>query len=246
MNLQSDTLDKLIPDFVALQGELPNVTKDATNPHFNKKYADLAGVIDVARPLLAKHNFALNHQTALSDDGRPLLITTLWHASGQFLRAVSSIAPEKQTFQGVGSAITYTRRYDGMAIIGLAPEEDDDGNAAGASRPPAKRQEKPKSNGTPASEATPWDTVIDRATTAIAKCETANDCSTLLDKFVATFETAPDFVHDVPLRRMTQHLMALSASRKIDGRAADALCEVVSGRLRQKSETDQQAEETFR
>ena len=243
MQRQSETLDKLIPDLVSLQGDLPNVKKDATNPHFNKKYADLASVCETLRPLLKSHGFAVTHQTLL-DDNRPLLVTTLWHSSGQFLRAVSSITPEKPTFQGVGSAITYTRRYDLMALVGLAPDDDDDGNGAGAKQRASQERKPPKSNGQAAEKPpTTWPDILQRAEAAIAKTQNANECSQLLDKLVKTFEKAPDATHDTPLRRMADHLLALAADGKVDERAAQALTEVIRGRLRDKSAMEELQEE---
>jgi hypothetical protein len=47
---------------------------------------------------------------------------------------------DKLTPQAMGSAITYARRYALSAIVGIAPDDDDDGNAASVT--PA-RQEAP-------------------------------------------------------------------------------------------------------
>jgi hypothetical protein len=57
------------------------------------------------------------------------LETLLTHSSGEFISDVLSVPVTKVDAQGVGSAITYARRYALGAIAGIAPE-DDDGNAA--------------------------------------------------------------------------------------------------------------------
>jgi hypothetical protein len=51
------------------------------------------------------------------------------HSSGQWFRSSYPVRPVQATPQGLGSAITYARRYALMAMVGIAPE-DDDGEAA--------------------------------------------------------------------------------------------------------------------
>ena len=109
-------------------------------------------------------------------------------------------------------------------------------------------EEPPKSNGKSNSQAaekppTAWPEVLQRAEAAIAKTQNANECSQLLDKLVKTFEKAPDATHDTPLRRMADHLLALAADSKVDERAAQALTEVIRGRLRDKSAMEEFQEE---
>jgi hypothetical protein len=59
-----------------------------------------------------------------------MLITTLAHLSGQWIRSYLPIINEKNNIQGLGSAITYNRRYALSAIVGIISDEDDDGNSA--------------------------------------------------------------------------------------------------------------------
>jgi hypothetical protein len=73
----------------------------------------------------------------------------LMHSSGEWISGVLEIKPVKTDPQGIGSALTYARRYGLMAMIGIAPE-DDDGNAASQSnkqlkeaRPPAQSRPAP-------------------------------------------------------------------------------------------------------
>lgn len=61
--------------------------------------------------------------------------TTLLHTSGEFMCDVLWVPCGKNDAQGLGSAITYGRRYALMAVAGVAPV-DDDGNAAVASHKP--------------------------------------------------------------------------------------------------------------
>jgi hypothetical protein len=64
------------------------------------------------------------------DESDAVIVTTrLMHSSGQWVEASGRMKPMKNDPQGVGSAITYARRYGLQAIAGI-PAEDDDGNAA--------------------------------------------------------------------------------------------------------------------
>lgn len=110
------------------QGEMEHAKKDKTNPFFKSSYADLASVMDACRPALAKHGLCVVQTTDDSADGL-YLVTTLGHSSGAAVSGRLGIKPTKQDPQGVGSAMTYARRYALAAIVGVGVE-DDDGNEA--------------------------------------------------------------------------------------------------------------------
>lgn len=117
------------------------VLKNANNPAFRTKYADLGAVLDAVTDPLANHGILLL-QRFTHDQGGALLITELVHAeSGQAIASVVPVVAKDPTDpQKMGGAITYYRRYSLLALLGLAPE-DDDGNAASkpAPRPEIKR-----------------------------------------------------------------------------------------------------------
>lgn len=137
-------LDKLAPAIVALQAQLQPVDKSADNPFFKSKYAPLPEVRAAMQPLLAANDLALVTMPAIIE-GRNGLHFYLIHASGQYIDGQWLLTPVKNDPQGEGSDTTYKRRYGEMAIMGLVADEDDDGNAASAPRPAAKRKsaEKP-------------------------------------------------------------------------------------------------------
>lgn len=143
----SDSLAQLAPALVAAQAELRSVTKDATNPHFKNRYASLDAIIEEVRPVLAKHGLAVVHGGE-SDLGPPWLrvSTMLVHTSGEWLCGGVDLPIPKLDPQGAGAAMTYGRRFGLSALLSLATDEDDDGNAA--SRPRAAKQSKP-SDGRP-------------------------------------------------------------------------------------------------
>lgn len=116
------------------QAEMEGAKKDQNNPHFNRKYADLASVWNTIREPLTKNGLSVV-QLLRSMQGGVEVETILLHTSGEQISDVFSIPANKSDAQGFGSAATYARRYALMAIVGVAPEEDD-GNAAAASHRP--------------------------------------------------------------------------------------------------------------
>lgn len=114
----------------AAQSEITDPAKDAVNPHFRSRYADLATVLKTVRPVLAKHGIALTQTTQILD-GALVLVTRL-HWRDEELAGYYPISPTKADPQGYGSALTYARRYTIQAIVGVAADDDDDGNAASA------------------------------------------------------------------------------------------------------------------
>jgi hypothetical protein len=138
-----DDLATFFTAMSAAQGDMGAVLKDAVNPHFKSKYADLATVCDAVIPALNKHGIAVIQAPGMNGN-RVTLETILAHKGGAYMRTVLEIAPTKTDPQGVGSAITYARRYALQSVAGVAPE-DDDGNAA--SQPVKKNASQVKKGG---------------------------------------------------------------------------------------------------
>lgn len=115
--------------------EIENASKNAANPHFRSKYADLAECLNTARPVLSAHGLTISQMPAF--DGSMAHVTTmLAHSGGGYLTSTVSCVPAKSDAQGIGAAITYLRRYGYAAVAGIA-QEDDDGNAAAHDGKPA-------------------------------------------------------------------------------------------------------------
>jgi hypothetical protein len=113
---------------VAAQKATESVKKAATNPAFKSKYADLAHVVEGVVPALNAAGVMVLQSPGY--DGELVHVTTTFlHESGSSVTGTLSLRPSKMDPQGVGSAITYARRYALLAMTGSAPE-DDDGNAA--------------------------------------------------------------------------------------------------------------------
>ena len=110
------------------QAKIEGAKKDKTNPHFKNDYADLAAVWDACREALTANGVAVIQPPSAS--GPKVTVTTmLIHKSGEWIEADLEMTAQQNTPQGIGSCITYARRYGLAAMVGVAPE-DDDGNAA--------------------------------------------------------------------------------------------------------------------
>lgn len=143
--MTTENRNELYAALAAAQAEMGHaVLKDASNPHFRSSYATLGAVLEVAMPVLPKYGLALL-QFREGDN----LITELGHKSGQCIRTSYPLEPVKKDPQGWGSAMTYARRYQAMALLGLAPE-DDDGNEASQRQPRPQPQQKAPPKAAPA------------------------------------------------------------------------------------------------
>ncbi len=98
------------------------------------KYADLATVYEVIRKPLVENGFSYVHSLTTQEDGTHFVDTLLMHETGGTFKTSLPLIINKRDMQGLGSAITYAKRYGISMIVGLASEEDDEGKGAGTSR----------------------------------------------------------------------------------------------------------------
>ncbi len=138
----------LAPALVAAQEALKPIAKDGKNPAFRSRYATLDGIMETVRPALAAHGLAVVQGVVHPETGEGgrlvgiMVETRLIHTSGEWLASVVPVPVAKGDAHGLGSALSYGRRYGISALLALSTDEDDDGNAA-AKAPPAKPQAKP-------------------------------------------------------------------------------------------------------
>lgn len=125
----SNEIQDIAAALAKAQGAMGKVVKGNMNPHFRSKYADLAAVSDAARSALSENGIAVFQSVETSETGAYSLVTLLTHSSGQWITGEVPLLLSKQDMQGLGSGMTYARRYGLLAVCNLAPE-DDDGNAA--------------------------------------------------------------------------------------------------------------------
>ncbi len=127
MSEKTTTHPNMATALAAAQAEMRNPARNATNPHFRSRYADLAAVRDATIPVLAKHGIATIQEIG-SDNGIVTCRVVLLFGEEVYQTAWASAKPRKDDPQAVGSVVTYLRRYTLAAVAGVAPEDDDDGN----------------------------------------------------------------------------------------------------------------------
>ncbi len=138
---KSDTIASLAAALHKAQAQVEFAKKDAVNPHFNSRYADLWRIWQAAKPVLVANGLSILQTFEKSDGETVTVVTTLLHVSGEWVSSALTLKPTKPDPQGIGSAITYGRRYGLSSILGIVADEDDDGN--GASQPKAKTASTP-------------------------------------------------------------------------------------------------------
>ena len=140
----SEYIEHLATALAAVQGELTNPAKTKINPHFKSGYVDLADGLDTIRKVLAKNGMSFIQGTTVHE-GVIVLNTRIMHKSGQWIESEYPVSGFSKP-QEMGSAMTYARRYSLFAMVGVAGEDDDDGNAAqesSASSQPATVKKQP-------------------------------------------------------------------------------------------------------
>jgi len=120
--------DAAVKALIKAQSEMEHVKKDSTNPHFKNRYASLEAVIDATSKVFQANGFAVM-QPCGRDELGVYVETKLLHSTGEAFSSKVYLVLDKQNMQGLGSAITYARRYGLLGMACLAPE-DDDGNIA--------------------------------------------------------------------------------------------------------------------
>lgn len=133
-------VDTFAEAFVKLQAAIKPAIKDATNPAFRSKYADLGAVWEAVKGPLTDNGFSIIQSPNFEGDSM-WLTTTILHISGEKIEGRYPLRPSKPDPQGYGSALTYARRYSISAMLGVIADDDDDGNAASKPAPPRAVQQ---------------------------------------------------------------------------------------------------------
>ena len=127
---QSQNISELSRAMLQIQKNLLPALKDATNPFTRSNYATLNSVMESCRDELFTHGIWLTQLPCPAPvelgAGHIGLETRLIHAeSGQWISSMAVIPLPKNDPQGMGSAITYARRYSLCAMLGIVTEDDD-------------------------------------------------------------------------------------------------------------------------
>ena len=142
-----------IKDFVSALAKAQGVMKPAVfnkvNPHFKTRYADFTSCMDACRQPLSDNGIAVM-QYCETIEGKLNLVTMLAHVSGQWVKSEFPLIASKMDSQGIGSAMTYAKRYNLCGMVGIVADEDvDDDGEASVGRGKQTETSKPKESNAP-------------------------------------------------------------------------------------------------
>ncbi len=122
---RSETFIELFKSLSLFQIKMDKIEKTSENPFYKSKYADLSNILSAIQIPLVESGLVFSQHP---NNGK--LETIVVHIeTGQYMSSTYDISPAKQDPQGIGSAITYARRYALSSILGLnIGDSDNDGN----------------------------------------------------------------------------------------------------------------------
>lgn len=134
----------LIAALATFQRDCPVIAKTQTaivkspKGEYSYTYADLADVLAVVRPLLARNGLVIVQRTIREPQaGKTILVTELRHVAGASIDSEVDLGQTSANAQQFGGALTYLRRYELTTLLGIAAEDDTD----------AQHVERPNGNG---------------------------------------------------------------------------------------------------
>lgn len=142
--MSSEDTGELMGALALAQGEFPPIEKTKTGKvkgeskgtgkayEFEYKYADIADVLSAVRPVLSKHSLAVLQLTETDEVNVMWVRTRLSHKSGQWIDSLYPVCSINADHQKMGGALTYARRYSLTSLIGVAAEDDLDGQSGSA------------------------------------------------------------------------------------------------------------------
>ena len=116
------------------------VAPEGKNPHYGNDYIQLDTLTKKIDPVAEKCGLLISHFPT----GRGLVTLVVHKESGQFIQCTYELVLERETAQGVGSALTYAKRQvlQSMFNLSAGEDEDDDGEAAEVRTPPKEKKGK--------------------------------------------------------------------------------------------------------
>lgn len=127
---KSETQVALYAALARAQSQISVPGKNAVNPAFKSRYVDLSAVLAAVLPAWNANGLAITQFPVVAEDCSSIELTTLIsHTSGEWMESSIRMPVGKRDPHGIGSAITYARRYTVASIAGLM-QDDDDGNLA--------------------------------------------------------------------------------------------------------------------
>lgn len=127
----SESIKEIIGALINFNKKFKGINADAANPFFKNNYISFDSIVGLRNKLADEGLVMFQSVGTTEDGGASSIVTTLAHSSGEWIQTDPLVLkPVKSDPQGVGSAISYGKRYQAAAILGIAEVVDDDGNAA--------------------------------------------------------------------------------------------------------------------
>lgn len=135
----------LLKNLSNFQDEMKDIEIIKSTEAYGYNYAELEDIIKIILPIMRKHNIGYYHQTLFNETlGKNYVKTVIYNSLDENQMLFSETLVDDKAnlakmnrFMVEGSAITYFRRYQLVAMLGLTTEKDTD---AGGMR------SKPKTN----------------------------------------------------------------------------------------------------
>lgn len=136
----TDSIGQLVAALAKAQAKFETPRKDkvakvrSEKGSYEYRYSDLADLIASVRGPLSENELVFTHCLVPAERGT-IVCTILAHSSGEMLKS-EYLLPHFQRQQEFGSALTYAKRYALSSLLGIAADDDDDGNIADSATPP--------------------------------------------------------------------------------------------------------------
>lgn len=121
---RSDQINDIATALSAAQGLLKDPHVDSRNSHLQNEYASLTAYLKQIRQAFSANGLSLT-QLPSSENGAHFLTTVVMHKSGQWFSSKLQLVVGKNDMQGLGSALSYARRYMAGSFAGAADDDDD-------------------------------------------------------------------------------------------------------------------------
>jgi hypothetical protein len=122
--------NELIKALIEAESEYTKIELNKTGQVGNAKfkYADLTSVFNATKPALRKHGLKVIGVLGQNDNGDNVLTMTLMHVSGQSISSQVRFPSTISKSTELGAVLTYMRRYLYCTLLGVAGEEDVEGD----------------------------------------------------------------------------------------------------------------------
>jgi hypothetical protein len=127
----SETIGALAPSLIKAQSQMQGITKEGKHPAFKSKYVTLDSILDTLRPILTSNGLMLTQGSSKPETLQAVTVESrIIHTTGEWISTTVTIPVTKPDAHGLGSALTYGRRYSVSALLAISADEDDDANGA--------------------------------------------------------------------------------------------------------------------